>query len=351
MTDFDPRLESQLLDRHGTRMAQNLLRASQQSGIDLRPLLESGYNWYDWLTTAFKDGGLVRDLTFYSLSHAYAEHFAAFGSESYTARRWQVALHAIKLLGRMLHPGVLLSWEQIVLTNEKFWQRSWPYVHDYNGELLIVYYVLSVERDYDKYGADEAWWRGQLRAICVEHLTEYDYLSMAGERATPTTRYGLNDLLFDLSLAGQGALLWQYEHSNSHEVETLGREHAEYVARNFQSVMDIDFEGVKNWSKLRARGQEFKWVELRELRDRFGSDKRAINRHSVRYYQYGPYRYMLDRTLDVKPPYFILYQQGTSVFTPIVKVNGKGAWGDDWSWARAEEAAYQAVRRIVFNVE
>ncbi len=49
------------------------------------------------------------------------------------------------------------------------------------------------------------------------------------------------------------------------------------------------------------------WKEIRELRANFGGDKHAINRHSVRFYEWeGVGFFQLDRNMSCCPPCFEL---------------------------------------------
>ena len=86
--------------------------------------------------------------------------------------------------------------------------------------------------------------------------------------------------------------------------------------------------------------------ELKDRRERFGGDKRAINRHSVRVYECAGQTFTLDRVNDACPPYFTLGQDSTGKTLPV---NGERLWGDGWSWGKAEDAAmiviYQAANK------
>lgn len=83
-------------------------------------------------------------------------------------------------------------------------------------------------------------------------------------------------------------------------------------------------------------------------RERFGGDKTAINRHSVRRYvdiETGD-QYTLDKTLDGAPPFY--HAEGprahdrTRPFTPSVKHLAE-CWGDGWPWRKAVRALLQAL--------
>lgn len=97
--------------------------------------------------------------------------------------------------------------------------------------------------------------------------------------------------------------------------------------------------------------------ELIELRESFGNDKRAINRHNVRYFEHEGVFYCLDRVTDAYPPYFTLerynhdprksleeegFGSGSKrlVIPTRIKVKGEEHWHTDStsgkkSWAEA----------------
>ena len=94
--------------------------------------------------------------------------------------------------------------------------------------------------------------------------------------------------------------------------------------------------------------------EIRDEREVYGHDKRAINRHSVRVYKVPGHddKIYLNRTLDGCPPFFELYtfpnaafneQQGRVTFSQRIKVKGKEHWGSGLSWPKAIELAGGAI--------
>lgn len=353
MTDFiDYGVERDLLNKWGGRMATNLITHAKASNIDLRPLLDTGYNWFEWLGMAWNDEGVTRDLVFWGLSHPYAQHFAKDDQpEIYEARRWQVAQHAIKLIGRELYPVNNIRWEEITYTPRgEYIERSWPCVFEVNGELMTVYFVSWCDLGPDG-------WRCALIALSVEQLTEFDWLEWAGMRPNNPDvyeAYTMNTLLEDLVREGQGAYMWQGP-VRKLLATTLddGRQQAKEIATNFeheiygQQLYDHGTRAVD----LRATGGEHTWKELREFRQRFGGgDGKAIDRHSIRVYSYGRQRYTLDRINSVSPPCFTLYYQDRlqRVFTPVVLIEGQAMWGDNLSWEKAEEIAKKAAHDRTF---
>ena len=85
--------EKELLDIHGMHMADSLMVKARELNLDLRPLLDTGYGWFEWLTTTL--GEQTRNDVFWNLSHAYAAAVTLpIGNDIdvvYEARRWQVA--------------------------------------------------------------------------------------------------------------------------------------------------------------------------------------------------------------------------------------------------------------------
>jgi hypothetical protein len=89
-------------------------------------------------------------------------------------------------------------------------------------------------------------------------------------------------------------------------------------------------------------------IELKDRREVFGHDKRAINRHSIRIYQdpIDKRIYQLDKQLDGIPPFYTAYGPMTENFqgvAPVLKVEGQERWGSAYSWREAEEAFFHAV--------
>ena len=88
-------------------------------------------------------------------------------------------------------------------------------------------------------------------------------------------------------------------------------------------------------------------VELPHLRERFGGDKHAINKHSIRIYedQRGR-RWYLDKTLDGVPPFYSVsgpWTPGTKTFAPHLKVMGENYWGSGLGWTSAVHRFFFAV--------
>lgn len=359
MTELDPNVERQLLDRWGGLMADNLIAHAKQHGVDLRGMLEAGYGWYDWLTEAFKDDGLVRDLMFFSHSHNFTAHFNDRDGqpEAYFIRRAQVANHAIHLIGQRIFTGETIRWEPIPATLEAitfdptmtYWERSWPVVQTYNGQLITVYYVIWIERH-----TAEGMWHPSLSVISIEHLTEFDWLERAGMFEHKHIPYTMSEMLFDFIHEGQGSGLWTGSQMNDlSRAISITRERAEYMSSHFEDVMD-SFDNHTHQQRiltLRAIGGEYTWRELPELRDRYGGgDGRAIGRHSERVYQYGPTRYILSRELDADPKcYNLHYFKPGKTFATTIPVGGSDYWGDGLSWPKAEALAYEAVKGKVWS--
>jgi hypothetical protein len=100
-------------------------------------------------------------------------------------------------------------------------------------------------------------------------------------------------------------------------------------------------------------------IELRELRETFGHDTRAINKHSVRSYECGGVFFNLDRTLDGVPPFFTLTRLKHNprefnavppcgyYFPRVVQVEGAEHWGGGLSWRRAEMLAFEAMQNNI----
>lgn len=96
--------------------------------------------------------------------------------------------------------------------------------------------------------------------------------------------------------------------------------------------------------------------EIKELRANFGGgDGRAINRHSVRYYEWeGVGHFAIDRILDTDPKCFeileLLHDPREPVTQPYVpptlKIDGKRYFGDGLSWRKAESVAKAAIIKV-----
>ena len=90
-------------------------------------------------------------------------------------------------------------------------------------------------------------------------------------------------------------------------------------------------------------------TELIEIRrETYGHDRRAINRHSERWFRDRDGNlYVLSRTLDGCPPFFEAYgpfPQDHEGLLPRLLVDGMQYWGDGWSWPRAIDAFTGEVR-------
>jgi hypothetical protein len=91
-------------------------------------------------------------------------------------------------------------------------------------------------------------------------------------------------------------------------------------------------------------------TELKDRRETYGHDDRAINKHSIRVYQTsgvkkpGKMEFLLRRTLDGVPPFFSLcYFKSDSPLPTYLNVKGVQYWGKGLSWPRAEQKAYKAI--------
>lgn len=89
-------------------------------------------------------------------------------------------------------------------------------------------------------------------------------------------------------------------------------------------------------------------TEFKDLRERYGNDKRAINRHSTRYYQHSNGGFvMIDRILDISPPCFELLDllhdprkpSETCYIPTTIKIGDNRFFGDGMSWNQAEQLA------------
>ena len=100
--------------------------------------------------------------------------------------------------------------------------------------------------------------------------------------------------------------------------------------------------------------QHMKVKELRERRETYGHDERAINKHSIRVYAAsgvtcrGAIEFFLNRTLDGIPPFYCLYFfKPHSALPTYLKVNGEQYWGSGLSWPRGEQKAFKAIRTFM----
>jgi hypothetical protein len=346
----DEAKEQQLLNLHGQNMADWLIAKAKETNLDLHPLLDKGYAWDGWLSTAL---GVEVDTTpFWAEAERYARDVTGDNVRSLEqqARCWQVSQHAIHLVGKALYPPQEVSWHPdsrlFSAGGTSAWERSWPTVQLVNDTLITVYFVNRIDLIRNGF-------RSELYALSVEHFTEFDWLEYAGMHAAPGVEYTLNDLLFDLVVEGQGVCLWvSGTNAATHDIShTIVHERAEYMARNFQSVMQSprSWNGRLYLEDLRPSGTEHSWLELPEFRRSFGIDRRDTTkeRHSIRVFQYGSSRYTLDRCLSLDPPGYVLYYQDRQQIhiTPVIKVEGKELWGEGIAWNKAEEMARKAIHK------
>ena len=71
---------------------------------------------------------------------------------------------------------------------------------------------------------------------------------------------------------------------------------------------------------------------------------RGTNRHEVRVYAYlDGRRFVLDRTLDGVPPFFLLTEDRGEALGLTLRVQGHDYWGDGWEWEQAVAAAEDAI--------
>jgi len=97
-----------------------------------------------------------------------------------------------------------------------------------------------------------------------------------------------------------------------------------------------------------------KIIELKNKRETYGGDERAINRHSVRVYRSKrpvdkePIEFYLNRTLDGCPPFYCLYfYKPVSARPTMLKIEDKEYWGSGLSWERAEKLAKNRIWELL----
>ena len=83
-------------------------------------------------------------------------------------------------------------------------------------------------------------------------------------------------------------------------------------------------------------------------RERYGGDRRAINRHSTRGYRDSASGelFLLSRTTDARPRVFEAYgpyTEATRGALPSISVGGQHYWGAGWSWPAAVAAFLKAI--------
>jgi len=97
--------------------------------------------------------------------------------------------------------------------------------------------------------------------------------------------------------------------------------------------------------------------ELKQRREQYGHDERAINKHSVRVYHASgakrkgamqPLEFHLNRTMDGCPPFYSLYYyKPVSALPSHLTVNGAQYWGGGFSWSKAEQQAFRAIEAFM----
>lgn len=106
---------------------------------------------------------------------------------------------------------------------------------------------------------------------------------------------------------------------------------------------------------MESNTQTGKWTEITELRERFGGDKSAINKHSVRVYHWPEMGWFkLDRNLSCCPPCYHLVElrgdprtySGEPYMPRVVKVDQKDYFGDGLPWTKAEAMAMKSIHEI-----
>ena len=107
--------------------------------------------------------------------------------------------------------------------------------------------------------------------------------------------------------------------------------------------------------------KNMKIIELRDRRETYGHDSRAINRHSLRVYRVigvnppatiASSEFHLNRTLDGVPPFYELYfYKPMSAMPTYLNVKGQRYWGDGLSWAKAEQHAFKAIKDFMDLLE
>jgi hypothetical protein len=110
-----------------------------------------------------------------------------------------------------------------------------------------------------------------------------------------------------------------------------------------------------------------KLKEIKSLRQIYGNDKNAINRHSSRVYEdaeTGEF-FEIDKTLDGVPPFYellsrsdlrrkvcngLIYYESTAsktipIFPEQIVVNGEPYWGSGITWRQAVLLAQKAIEQ------
>lgn len=89
--------------------------------------------------------------------------------------------------------------------------------------------------------------------------------------------------------------------------------------------------------------------EIKEERKRYGGDKNAINRHSVRAYKFDGHDNLiyLNKTLDGSPPFYEIYEYSANnhgnFLSTTIPVNGFRFFGSGLSWKQAEKQMEKTI--------
>jgi hypothetical protein len=88
-------------------------------------------------------------------------------------------------------------------------------------------------------------------------------------------------------------------------------------------------------------------------RRRFGGDKTAISRHSVRCFRVPGHSplFHLDKTLSGSPPFYEIYHFPIGCVSENVPVNGERYWGDGLTWKEAVAVAGETVQKLMDSWE
>lgn len=95
--------------------------------------------------------------------------------------------------------------------------------------------------------------------------------------------------------------------------------------------------------------------EIIEERKRYGGNKDAINRHSVRAYKFDghdPLIY-LNKTLDGSPPFYEIYSfdSPNKLLSTNIPVNGNRYFGDGFTWKQAEKQLKQTIQELFVKLQ
>jgi len=96
---------------------------------------------------------------------------------------------------------------------------------------------------------------------------------------------------------------------------------------------------------------ELSKYELRDKREVYGNDERAINRHSIRVYTIDGIEFIINKTLDGIPPFYNLYyfspDNPKCSISKHIKVENQEYWGDGMPWGYAEAKAFKAITEFL----